>query len=473
MNLTRAGVGALALQAILASQSVKGSDDALFDGLAQRWLETHGALEEKDWRALLASRFTRLSLGAFEIYLPVETFREAGAIGDTRKALGALIDLQEAWSAWTAGEDPAREKPDAVDRWIASWSPKTFGKDLAPGSDLAAQAGVNDEVRAALAAFADSMRHGGLGVTRELSAVPLAIFPERGEFVEFTCVAGALDPVLRPSAFDAGLTTWLEYAPYDVRFVALQYGSGGASGEYRQGTSVGDRNPAALAQLVTQVATRAMLAKVHGDRLDPALQSSLANALVIALHGELDTRIDGDVRSRSSQGRSIFVPGGNPDGGILPPTSAENRWRGTKGKDYFVGILRQVQKASGKKGKTRAEKLASFELVSDDGSTKQVVRAPFLGSGGTKPSAELWPDYLELVRCYGVAFLHWLREEGAAAESHAKFGQLLRGLEGLQGPDGLPALLQELYSQPLSASSPSGLFDEATLEGRFLAWLAK
>jgi len=483
MKLALAGVGALVLQAALAAQAVidaqsvaqvaRTGDDALFDGLAQRWLERHGAREEKDWRALLEQRFAHLELGVFQVYVPTESFRAAGPLGDTRAALAALVELQEAWSAWVAGEDPARAKPDALERWLAGWSAKTFGKDVAPGTDLGAHGAVPAEVRAALAAFADSMRHGGLGVTREFAPVPLVVFPERGEFVEFTCVAGALDPVLRPSAFDAGLTSWLEYAPYDVRFVALQYGSGGGTGEYRQGTSVGDRNPAALAQLVTQVATRAMLAQLHGERLDPALQSGLANTLVIALHGELDTRIDGDVRARSSQGTSVFIPGGNPDGGILPPTSAENRWRGTKGKDYFLGVLKQVQKSSGKKGKTRAEKLGSFELVSDGGGTKELVRAPFLGAGGTKPSAELWPDYLELVRCYGVGFLHWLREEGAAADSHATFGRLLRGLEGLKGPEELPALLQELYQQPLSASSPAGLFEEATLEGRFLAWLAK
>lgn len=473
MKLALAGVGAFALQTLLASQSVKTSDDALFDGLARRWLEHHEAEAETDWRTLLKTRFARLTLGAFEVYLPIETFRAAGSLGDARQALVALVEMQEAWGAWVAGEDPTRAKPDALDRWLASWSAKTFGKDVAPGTDLAATTGLGEDVRAALTAFADSMHHGGLGVTHEFESVPLVVFPERAGFVEFTCVAGALDPVLRPTAFDEGVTTWLEYSPYDVRFVALQYGSGGGSGEYQQGTSVGDRNPAALGQLVAQVATRAMLAKLHGTRLDPALQSGLANSLVIALHGELDTRIDGDVRSRSSQGLSVFIPGGNPDGGILPPTSAENRWRGTKGKDHFLGILKQVQKASGKKGKSRPEKLASFELVSDNGSTKELVRAPFLGAGGTRPSAALWPDYLELVRCYGVGFLHWLRENGAGPASHAKFGQLLRGLEGLKGPEELPGLLQELYGEPLSATSLDGLFDEATLEGRFLTWLAK
>jgi hypothetical protein len=471
MNLTQAGVGALALQAGLWSQAALRPDDSLYDELATRWLVRNEAREAKDWRGLVQGRFAHLSLGAFEIHLPVEAFGNGQALGDARAALASVVGLQHAWSAWAAGEDPAKRKSDALDKWLAGWSPKTFGKDVAPGVDLAELGGTPADVKALLDAFEQSMRNGGLGLVRELSGVPLVVFPKRAEFVEFTCVAGALDPVLRPSAFHESISTWLEYSPYEMRFLALEYGAEGG-GDYRQGTSVGDRNPEALGELVTQVATRALLANAYGDKLDPALQSGLANALVIALFQELDTRIDGDVKARSSQGRSIFIPGGNPDGGILPPTSAENRWRGTKGKDHFLGVLAQVQKQTGKKGKSRAEKLARFELVSDNGA-KQVVSAPFLGSGGTKPDDAVWADYLELVRCYGVAFLHWMREEGAEQESHAKFGQFVRGLEGLKSPEDLPNLFREIYRQPLSASSPDGLFEEATLEGRFLTWLAK
>lgn len=472
MKLALAGVGVLALQAAVFAQAAKRLDDSLFDELAARWLARHGASEVRDWRELVAQRFVHLSLGAFEIHLPVETFADGAALGDARDAMAAIVGLQHAWSAWAAGEDPAARKPDALDKWLKSWSPKTFGKAVTSGADLAELAETPPEIRTALDAFEQSMRHGGLGLVRELAGVPLVVFPKRGDFVEFTCVAGALDATLRPSAFHESITTWLEYSPYETRFLALEYGSEGTGVDYRQGTSVGDRNPAALGQLVTQVATRALLANAYGDRLDPALQSGLANALVIALYDELDTRIDGDVKARSSQGRSIFIPGGNPDGGILPPSSAENRWRGTKGKDHFLGVLAQVQKQAGKKGKSRAEKLASFELASDAGA-KQTVSAPFLGSGGTKPEAAVWADYLELVRCYGVGFLHWMREEGAAQDSHAKFGQFLRGLEDLKSSEELPNLFREIYRQPLSASSPAGLFEEATLEGRFLTWLAK
>ena len=167
-----------------------------------------------------------------------------------------------------------------------------------------------------------------------------------------------------------------------------------------------------------------------------------------------------------SQGRSIFVPGGNPDGGFLPPVSAESRWRGTKGKDHFVAILAQIQEQSGKKAKSRVEKLARFELVSDDGSRRELVSAPFLGPNAVKPGQDVLPDYLELVRCYGVAFLHWLRLEGAGkpGESAARFGEFLRTLARGVTSEELPRVLKELYLQPLSAESAHGLFDGSTLD---------
>jgi len=140
-----------------------------------------------------------------------------------------------------------------------------------------------------------------------------------------------------------------------------------------------------------------------------------------------------------------------------------------------VGILSQVQKQSGKKAATRAEKLARFELVSDGGSEKLVLSAPFLGPGAVKPAAEFLPDYLELLRCYGVAFLHWLRLEGASSpeESAQRFGAFLRALgKGVKTED-LPRVLEELYGQPLSAASADALFTTPTLEGRFLTWISK
>jgi hypothetical protein len=388
----------------------------------------------------------------------------------------ALLDAQHGFSAWVAGEPATRRKDDVLSRWLRSLGQRSFCPGTAAGADLAELAGADEDVRAALAALRTEIRGGKpLGVEHELSGVRIALFPLRGEFVEFVCVAGALDARLKPSAWSEGLHTWLEYQADDTRFLTLEYGASEPGKAPARGESVGGRNPAALGQLVAQVATRALFARLYPGGLDPALGSAMANALVIDLYGELDTRIDGDVRTRSSQGRSVFVPGGNPDGGALPATSAENRWRGTKGKDHFVGVLAQVQKQSGKRGATRPEKLTRFELVADDGSRRELVQAPFLGPSAVRPGPELLPDYLELLRCYGVAFLHWLRLEGAGkpAASAARFGEFLRALGRGDSATAPPRVLQELYGQPLSAAAAEELFDTPTLEGRFLAWLSK
>jgi len=455
--------------------SDRPQDDFLYDEIAKRWLKRNEVQQPRGWRELLEQRFAHLALGVFDVYLPDSALRDAKALKDASAALAALLEAQAGWSAWVRGAALVRPKDEPLARWLRTLSPKAFSGRSTAGAEVAELA-AEGEVRVALEQYRVAQRAGTpLGVERQLAGVPLVLFPRRAEFVEFTCVAGALDPYLKASAWNEGVTTWLEYQANEVRFLTLEYAASEERRDFERGGSVGERNPSALSQLVTQVASRALLARVYADGLDPALASGMANALVIDLYGELDTRIDGDVRARSSQGSSIFVPGGNPDGGALPATSAENRWRGTKGKDHFVAILARVQKQSGKKGTTACEKLSRFELVSDDGARKEPVCAPFLGPSAVKPGTEFLPDYLELVRCYGVAFLHWLRLEGAGkpAESAERFGQFLRALGKNARTEDLPRVLQELYGQPLSAASGAALFAAPTLEGRFLSWLAK
>jgi len=486
MKLARRGPGAWALAAVLLVPAplprLADGSDLLFEPLAQRWLERNEARPDHPggWPALLEERFAHLGLGLFELRVPAPALSEGQNARHVARAAQALLEAQAGWLAWTRGETQVRPekapKDDAVGRWLAGWNAKTFaGKPLA-GIDLLEAGAAPPEVRERLARLREELRAGpALGFERPLPGVRLALFPRRAEFVEFVCVAGLLDSHLTASAFDQGLSTWLEYTAQDTRFLTLEFGSDAAGNTLARGEGLAERNPLALSELVAQVGTRAMLLQLYGGRLDPALASGMANALVIELYGELDTRIDGDVRSRSSEGTSVFVPGGNPDGGILPATSAENRWRGTKGRDHFVGILAQVQKQGGKKAPTRPERLTRFELMADDGSRKAPVSAPFLGQEAKKPAPDLLADYLELVRCYGVAFLHWLRVSGAGEPeaSAARFGEFLLALARDGASAELPRLLQEHYGRPLSASSPDGMFAEETLEGAFLAWLAK
>jgi hypothetical protein len=464
---------------LAAGPSRADRDDILFDSLAARWLERNG-LESppaQGWPTLLEERFLHLAVGLYDLRIPESALREPGAIRSCAGSIEALVAAQRRWLAWSLGETapPGKKgKDDPLEKWLASWSPKTFSSRPAQGADLIELA--PPEAQAALETFRTRMRNGqALGFEHPLTGVRLALFPERSEFVEFVCVAGRLDPHLTASAWNPGVSTWLEYQAQDTRFLCLEYGESSEGVVLERGEAVGARNPRALAELVAQVGTRALCLQIYDGRLDPALVSGMANALVIEVYGELDTRIDGDVRSRSSEGRSIFVPGGNPDGGFLPASSAENRWRGTKGRDHFVGVLSQVQKTSGKKAPTRPERLTRFELLSDDGSTRALAQAPFLGPGAQKPAPEVLADYLELLRCYGVAFLHWLRLAGAgAAEPSAlRFGEFLQALARGASAEDVPHLLERLYGRPLSATSPDELFAKETLEGEFLAWLSK
>ena len=490
MKLARRGLGAWALPVLfLFPLSASGTDteDLLFESLAGRWLERHSVTAEHrgGWSALLEERFAHLAVGLFDVRIPCASLGDPEGVKNGARAVQALLEAQSGWLAWARGETQVRgekkagekkPKDDPLARWLDTWSPKTFAGAPTAGAELSELPGVPAAARSVLTELRSELRKGGaLGFAREVPGVRLVLFPERAEFVEFVCVAGMLDPRLKASAHDQGLTTWLEYQAQDARFLCLEYGSGTDGRPLERGEGVADRNPVALAELVAQVGTRSLLARLYGAALDPALASGMANALVIDLYGELDTRIDGDVRSRSTEGRSVFVPGGNPDGGVLPASSAENRWRGTKGRDHFVGVLAQVQKSSGKKAPTRPERLTRFELHSDDGARKEIVSAPFLGPKAEKPASDLLADYLELVRCYGVAFLHWLRQEGAgeAPASAQRFAELLRSLARGAKAEELPRLLESLYGRPLSAASPDELFAGNTLEGSFLAWLAK
>lgn len=467
MKTYTAVVGALAL---VAPPGGGSQGDLLYEEVARRWLERSGVEQPEDWHALLASHFAHVRLGVFDVRLPSSSLHDAASMQAIRSALEALVATQDRWCTWVGCARSLHSQE--ILEWLHGLDPKSFGKRPAEGADLARLAEADESLLTALASYSAELCAGApLGSEHALEAVPLVLFPRRGEFVEFTCLVGLLDERLRASAWDPGVSSWLEYQPDEVAFLALEYrGPGGAD----TGESIAARNPRALPELVAQVACRALVRRL-GAELDPGLANGLANDLVIDLYGELDTRIDGDVRSRSSQGHSSFIPGGNPNGGPLPPTSAENRWRGTKGKDHFVGVLAGVQKQSGRKASSRAARRTCFQLESLDGNRKELVTAPFLGRAARRPPEELLGDYLEFVRCYSVAFLHWLRIEGGSSpeDSALRFGEFLRAVANGSQEGDLPALVERVYAQPLSAVDSEALFESPTLEGRFLDWLAK
>lgn len=456
--------------AALSTPAVAGTrGDSVFEPLARRWAERHEvdleAARAEGLSGLLRDHFAHLRLGVLEIYLPAEALAGGDRLGDVREALTSLARTQAAWVSWIEASKPAAIDKGPLARWMRGW--KAADLQQAAGTDLLEHLDAPAAARAELDQLAAALvPEGGVG----WEAPVIVLFPARAQFVELTALAGLLHDDQRSGAWQEGLATWLEYDADGLRFVTLEYTNG--SSDWGGGVSVASRNPRALGELVSQVASRVMLESCLAPGVDPALSSALANSMVIDLFDELDTRVDGDVRARSSQGTSMFVPGGNPNGGVLPATSAENRWRGTKGKDHFITVLAQTQERSGKR-MGKVERYVTFELQDDSGASGPVARAPFLGPGGTPAPPEAWADSLELMRCYGIAFVHWLRTEGGGRgkESERRFGEFLRGLPA--NGDDLPAHFQRVYECPLSAPNAEALFGEDTLEGRFLTWLSK
>ena len=161
----------------------------------------------------------------------------------------------------------------------------------------------------------------------------------------------------------------------------------------------------------------------------------------------------------------------------MPPADASSRWRTRKGAGFFVDQLIKSQKDGASKGTERWHKTGSFKLIGDDGVEAHIVHAPILGTqASSPPPAEFNGDYLEFIRAYRAAFLHWLIEEGGGSKkkSRTNFAKLMRSISE-PGEATLVEMFEAVYDVPLSAAAGSELFEskKQPLEGRFLNWLAK
>jgi hypothetical protein len=179
----------------------------------------------------------------------------------------------------------------------------------------------------------------------------------------------------------------------------------------------------------------------------------------------------------------MFVPGGNANGGVLPMQSAESRWRAKQASDRFEAVLRQAfksashlkEKADKTAGGARPSKLGRLVLLGDNQGSEDVVRGPFLGSAAaqsTLPGQEFLGDYAEFLRAYRTCFVHWLRTQSAdnAKQSAARFGMFLRDLAHADDAGAIEAMVSKDFG---GAALSSATLDAATLEGRFVRWLAK
>jgi hypothetical protein len=270
--------------------------------------------------------------------------------------------------------------------------------------------------------------------------------------------------------------------------VALEYPPAtGDSDDPGDGIRMDYREPTGLEQHVAQRGAMGLEWHSFGDGLPPAIEMGLAQLMVVEAYGENNVRSGGSMRGSETEAFEAFIPGGNPNGGFLPPISADSPWRADKGKDHFVRVLRAQQKA-GSKGaphpgpagekpkKSKHDKLAWFLLQA--GSGTHPVRAPFLGQvslGKTQPPAAFGSDYMEFFRAYKTAFLHWLATEGAGSKkaSAEAWHALAASIAASGGEGDFEALAAEVYGMPLSAHDGPDKDQEDSLEWAFLTWLAK
>jgi len=450
------------------------ADDLDHGAVAHAWLETRGreASSAIPIDQLLDEEFVRLRLGAFDVRLPAEALAEQPEL--IVEAIGAVVDAQVQWLEWfpeLGDEGGASEDLERLASWARSLRKATLKKvDASAGTDLLAALEPDAEVTRAAASLADYFANGGpLGLSTAIAPTKLVLLPTRADFVPFVAVVGLFDEPWRHVYWSQDIVNWSHCEYGGRRLIALEYASPGAGARYEQSISIKSRNPDALPQHVAQLAIRTLLETTFDERMEPMLAAALANNLVIERYGEVDTRNDGDTNARSVSARSVFVAGGNPGGGILPPADAESRWRKDKGASHFLPELRLAQKAAGKGLRNRSEKTLVFELEGEQGD-EHVVRAPFLGASGSGlPPQDFQADYAEFLRCYRSAFFHWLRERAAGddKDSRAAFATFLRELATSRSEIG--AILEQVYGAPLSAETP----DEGCLEGRFLRWISK
>jgi len=446
--------------------------------MARSGLSEHGAL---DVEALLDERFVLARLGACDLHFPVTGLeRNAAAFKDCAIA---LLASHEKFCDWTkpAGMDQKDLRADlkTLTDWVKSWRVPALAKTQdVGGKNVLALLGASENVAAASERLASRFRTGEvLGLARETPiAIRTVLEPTRKEFVEFACFLGLASPDERANYWVEGLAVWATFWIGEIQVIALEAPAAGrATGDYEAGESMNERDPTVMQQQVVQFSLQRLFRQLFGEALPEILVEGFSMNLVIDQFGEIGTRLDGDLRGRSTQDRAMFIPGVASDG-FLPKDSAETRWREGRGRDRFVHVLRQSQKDGEGLDKSHKNHVAGFGVRSDSGGDHAGVRAPFLASPAEDapapagPAAAFQGDYAELKRAYKCAFVCWLQSKAAGSEktSREKFAQLLAKLA--DPAQEFEAVFPAVYEGVPLSDADAG---QDSLEGRFLLWLSR
>jgi hypothetical protein len=459
-----------------------------FEDLARRCLAAHrhapqdpGDPEAFELEGFFTAHYLTAELGLFELGASVHRLQDRAWAEAYRDLSASLLDAQLRWlervDPLTLRTKDTRADLATVRRWVAKWPAADLSRAaLGDVRSVTALLGPKDDVAQAAARLRTAMLSGGgLPHQHDLEGpVRLVLAPTRADFVELMALAGWARPSLRPIFWQAGVDEWLEFSVDDRKVIALQYvAPGRARGDYASGTSMNERTPTGALQQVVQLALLRLVDVYYVGLMPAELGKGLVMNLVIDQFGELQTRVDGDLTANETQKREVFVRGGASEGGRLPQNVAETRWRMDGGKDRYLRVLRQVQKAG--KGSREGSKndQANFLLRSRDESERAIVSAPIFGAAAAKaqaPPEVVQGDYLEFVRAYQCGFVHWLQEHGAGSRkaSEQAWARLLETLADPARVQTVDEVLAATYGSPISDAD----CDPKTLEGKFLRWLS-
>lgn len=442
-------------------------------------------IEEISPEDLLETSFLTVRLGIFDLAISKHASEDRQKAGDFIDLGDALLKLQAAFLGWIGESAPgyadAKKDMKTLAGWLKSLKRDQIAKfEAGMRGEISSVLNTPETVLKAQARFGAYMASGAaLGLEREGELVePILLAPDRVEFLELLSSFGLLYPDQQYIYHDNNVLEWTNTYCNDLTVVALEFADPDAatSGSLR-GSSMNSRTPTGMAQQISQLAAGAMFDNLYGHKIPPSLAGAFAVNLVIEIYGECNTRVDGDLKSRRTEAREVFVPGGNPSGGLLPPLLADSRWRGMQGADFYLTGLQGSQAAGAGEGKKRHEKVQYFEILNDEEGARMYLRAPFLGTVSAERNLiipdEYFSDAQEMFRAYRTAFAHWLQTEAVSSKRKGKaaFSELLVTLAQAEPTDEvLEATLEKLYGSPLSSDDPKA---KEHLEGDFLVWLSK
>jgi hypothetical protein len=433
-----------------------------------------------DAQALLSREWLSARVGVFEMLYPRAGLENKPRQEELKLLLGCVLDQQAQWVEWF-GVAPAstavRQDLTALKRWVGSARTQPFklkNADLGLMEFL----GAGDKELATAARIAAAFDDGSvLGYKQRGEQTAQLIFaPTRLEFMHLVAFFGWVDPERQATFWDDGAAKWSETYWNSIQVLSLEDPPSKPNPKDPwAGTSMSAKEPTGVVEHVASRATHSLCTAMFGYGLDPAFESGLCQNVAIALYGRNNSRSGGSGRGHSTDGWSMFIPGGNSNGGMLPGISADSIWRSTAGSDWFVKPLKDSQRVASKDASMGREKTSTFEVTANDRVKKLFVRAPFLGQaalGKELPADEFLSDYLEFFRAYKSCFVHWLHEEGGgknAKLSHAKLAELLRNVAA--APEGamFEELLSSCYGMPWSSTESK----PESLEWDFLAWLSR